>query len=173
MHAYVSEPQVFSLGLVPPRTPERADAQVPVDGSLGPARHGRCSHVYFRSRQEPADVAYGFLDIEVSLQARRDGSFWFELYCVGDGFQSATGSGREHPLRFEIQAGERKLAAVEWQYPQIACGQLDPLVFSASVALTPQTYELADRVFIPSVEAIAQSCTATHSFVASRHADHT
>jgi hypothetical protein len=153
MHQYVSESQWFSLGRIPPRTPERADAQVPVDGSLGEARYGRCSHLYFRSVDEPAEVAYGFLDLEVSIQARRDGSFGFEAYCIGDGFQSGHGSGSRVPLRFEVWGDDARLACIHWHYPKVASGQLDPLAFSAPIALTANAFALADRVFIPPVAA--------------------
>lgn len=156
MDDFASEPQCFSLGLLPPRTPERADAQVPCDAQLGPVRYGRCSHVYFRSTSEPADVAFGFLDIEVSIQLCRDGKVEFELYCMGDGFQSARGAGQANPLRFEVWSSDHRLASIDWHYPLLVCGRTDPLAFSATIALAAEAFSRADRIFIPSANADVQ-----------------
>lgn len=159
MDHYFSEPRWFSIGHAPPRTPERPDAQVPVDASLGHARHGRCSHVYFRSSAEPEDAAFGFLDLEVAIQLRRNGQVAFDLYCIGDGFQSGCANGKDKPLRFEVWGGDRRLASVDWAYPAIACGQSDPLAFSTDIALSPADFASADRIFMPASPADVQSCT--------------
>jgi hypothetical protein len=46
-----------------------------------------------------------------------------------------------------------RLACIDWHYPKVASGQLDPLAFSAPIALTANAFALADRVFIPPVAA--------------------
>ena len=100
-------PQFASLGPVPPRMPGRADAQVPHDLADGPARYARIAHLYFYADATPADPAFGFVDIEISLQQLGDGRYDVELYCTGDGYQSGTGVAGDTPLTFAFAAGNR------------------------------------------------------------------
>ena len=63
--------QFCSLGPLPPRTPARADPQVPKDGKLGPCAHGKINSFYFYADGSEDDPAFGFCDIEVSVHGLR------------------------------------------------------------------------------------------------------
>lgn len=154
-----SEPQLSLLGRIPPRTPGRSDAQVPQEGSLGEARYARFPHLYFYAEPGGADPVYGLLDIEISIQRRRDGVVWLEAYCVGDGYQSGHGSGQKHPLIVEIATGDLTLARIDWHYPSVLCGHFDPMTFETKTDLSLEDFERVDRIFLPSVAAIAESCS--------------
>lgn len=154
-----SEPQLLLLGRIPPRTPGRSDAQVPQDASLGEGRYARFAHLYFYSEPSGTDPAYGLLDIEISIQQRRDGKVWLEAYCVGDGYQSSHGSGREHPLIIEIGSGDRTLATIKWHYPSVLCGHFDPMIFETRTDMSAEDFARADRIYLPSVVAVAESCS--------------
>ena len=154
-----SEPQLISLGRVPPRTPGRSDAQVPHDPEQGESRYARISHLYFYSGSSFSDPVYGLLDIEIALQQRRDEDVWLEIYCVGDGYQSGRSSGAEQPLIVEILHGERKLTTVAWNYPDVLCGHFDPMYFEAKTDLSPRDFEAADRISLPEIRTVAASCS--------------
>jgi len=153
-----SEPKLSLFGRIPPRTPGRSDAQVPRDAELGPARYARIAHLYFYEAADAGDAAYGLLDIEISLQRRRNGEVWLEAFCVGDGYQSGCGSGTRHPLVFELRSGERTLATAEWKYPEVLCGHFDPMTFATKTSLSPSDFESADQIYLPSIMAVAESC---------------
>lgn len=157
-----SEPKLSFFGRIPPRTPGRSDAQVPREADLGPARYARIAHLYFYEQSDDTDPAYGLLDIEVALQCRQNGDVWLEAYCVGDGYQSGRGSGSKHPLVFEVKSGERTLGKAEWKYPEVMCGHFDPMTFATKTALSRSDFEAADQIYLPSVKAVAESCTGAH-----------
>jgi hypothetical protein len=153
-----SEPQLSLFGRVPPRTPGRSDAQVPREAELGPARYARIAHLYFHETTDNADPIYGLLDIEISLQCRRNGEVWLEVYCIGDGYQSGCGSGTKHPLVFELRRGEHTVGKAAWHYPAVLCGHFDPMTFAVKIDISRADFETIDRIYLPSARASAQSC---------------
>lgn len=165
-----SEPQLALLGTIPPRTPGRSDAQVPGDAAIGPARYARIAHLYFYEEPERTDAAYGLLDLEISIQRRRNDEIWLEVSCIGDGYQAGHGSGREYPLVFEIQGADRTLATVEWRYPAIICGHFDPMTFAFKTTLSAAEFELAEQIRLPAVAAQSQSCSGAPPALGGPHA---
>lgn len=150
--------QRCELGPVPPRTPGRADAQLPRDDAVGLVRYGRIGHFYFYHVGSNDDPAFGFVDVELSAQQVAPGKVRVEAYCIGDGYQSARGSGLDHPLVIELRAGERALASVEWRYPEVLCGHADPLDFSVDINLSEADFAALDSAVMPAVSASATPC---------------
>jgi hypothetical protein len=153
-----SLPQMCLLGPVPPRTPGRSDAQVPSETSRGASRYGRIPFVYFYHEGVHEDPAFGLLDIEIAVQRRGPRSFQFEIYCIGDGYQSGQGSSDPQPLLVEFRAGTRAVARAEWPYPTILNGHMDALSFSAAIELSESDFQEIDSVMIPSVRAEVTIC---------------
>jgi hypothetical protein len=153
-----SLPQMCLLGPMPPRTPGRSDAQVPSDASRGESKYGRIPFVYFYQDGLKADPAFGLLDIEIAIQRRGHRSFQFEIYCVGDGYQSGQGSSAPQPLAIEFRAGARAVAKAEWPYPTVLNGHMDPLGFSAPIELKDADFQEIDSALLPSVRAEVTIC---------------
>lgn len=148
-----SYPQFCSLGLLPPRVPGRSDAQVPMDRSRGRTRHARFPCAYFYSQVATDDPMFGFVDLEVSLQRIAEGHVEFELYCVGDGYQSGTGRGDGTPLRIEVCCGERVVVGIDWRYPHVHTGRMDPMTYQLRLEIPDAEFDAADRIRLPSVDA--------------------
>lgn len=153
-----SLPQMCLLGPPPPRTPGRSDPQVPSDSSRGDSKYGRIGFVYFYQDGMQADPTFGLLDIEIAIQRRGLKAFEFEIYCIGDGYQSGHGSSKPQPLEIEFRAGVRTVAKAEWRYPTILNGHMDALTFSAPIELADEDFGELDSVFLPSVRAEATIC---------------
>jgi hypothetical protein len=153
-----SLPQMCLLGPVPPRTPGRSDAQVPSSTDRGESKYGRIPFVYFYREGAEADPAFGLLDIEIAIQRRGANLFHFEIYCIGDGYQSGHGSSRPQPLAIEFRAGSRVVAVAEWRYPDVLDGHMDALTFAAPMTLTDSEYRAIDSALLPSVRASATIC---------------
>lgn len=153
-----SFPQMCLLGPMPPRTPGRSDAQVPSDASRGESKYGRIPFVYFYQEGLKADPTFGLLDIEIAIQRRTPQAFQFEIYCIGDGYQSGHGSSAPQPLSIEFRIGERIVTKAEWRYPTILNGHMDPLTFSVPIRLTDREFEQIDSALLPSVRAEATIC---------------
>jgi hypothetical protein len=152
-----SLPQMCLLGPTPPRTPGRSDAHVPSDAESGDSKYGRIPYVYFYQNGRDGDATFGMLDIEIAVQ-RRGKKFQFEIYCIGDGYQSGHGSSDLQPLAIEFRAGSRTAAVAEWRFPKVLNGHMDPLTFSAEIALDENDFREIDIVFLPSVRAEATIC---------------
>jgi len=153
-----SLPQTCLLGPMPPRTPGRSDAQVPSDSSRGESKYGRIPFVYFYSEGAKADATFGLLDIEIAIQRRGPKTFQFEIYCIGDGYQSGHGSSEPEPLAIEFLVGARVVAKAEWRYPTVLNGHMDALTFSAPIELTDRDFAEIDCALLPSVRAEATIC---------------
>jgi hypothetical protein len=154
-----SLPQMCLLGPMPPRTPGRSDAQVPSDSSRGESKYGRIPFVYFyHQKGVKADPAFGLLDIEIAIQRRGPQSFQFEIFCVGDGYQSGQGSSAPQALAIEFRAGDRAVAKAEWPYPTVLNGHMDPLSFSAAIELDDADFQEIDSAVLPSVRAEVTIC---------------
>ncbi|UPK32677.1 hypothetical protein IVB18_31030 [Bradyrhizobium sp. 186] len=146
------------LGPMPPRTPGRSDPQVPSDAGRGDSKYGRIPFVYFYREGLKADPTFGLLDIEIAIQRRGSDAFQFEIYCIGDGYQSGHGSSKPQPLAVEFRIGARTVAKADWPYPIVLNGHMDALTFSAPIAITDGDFEKIDSAFLPSVGAEATIC---------------
>lgn len=153
-----SLPQMCLLGPIPPRAPGRSDAQVPSDAARGESKYGRIPFVYFYRDGLKTDPAFGLLDIEIAIQRRGPTAFEFEVYAIGDGYQSGHGSSELQPLVIEFRAGARTVTSAEWRYPKILNGHMDALTFSAPVELTDDEFLNLDSVYLPPVRAAATIC---------------
>lgn len=150
--------QFCSLGPLPPRSPARPDPQVPQNYDLGPCAHGKIGAFYFFTHGSKDDPAFGFFDIEVSVQSLAAGKVRLELYCIADGYQSSRGVSTRHPLRIAIQSGETTLATAEWFFADVICGHADPMHFSADLDIEPASFTSIDRVALLPVAGLSQPC---------------
>jgi hypothetical protein len=148
------------LGLIPPRTPGRSDAQVPTDLARGESKYGRIPFVYFYQDGLKGDATFGLLDIEIAVQRFGPKAFQLEIYCIGDGYQSGHGSSQPQPLVVELRSGTQTVTAAEWRYPDILSGHTDPLTYSRSIDLSEAGFQSLDNVLLPSVRAEATICLA-------------
>jgi hypothetical protein len=146
------------LGPMPPRTPGRSDAQVPSDAGRGDSKYGRIAFVYFYQQGLKTDPTFGLLDLEIAIQRRGPKTFQFEIYCIGDGYQSGHGSSEPEPLAIEFLVGARVVAKAEWRYPTVLNGHMDALTFSVPIELTDNDFEQIDSALLPSVRAEATIC---------------
>ena len=147
-------PRVFvSIGPVPPRTPGRTDAQVPTLLDDGPARYARLPHLYFYTDDAARDAAFGFVDIEVSVQ-RLGGRYDVEIYCSADGYQSGSGSADGVPLRIDFCAGDRIAGSIAWPFPDVRSGTSDPLTFRTRLDIGGADFEAIDTLVVPGATAI-------------------
>jgi hypothetical protein len=150
--------QFCSLGPLPPRTPARPDAQVPKDHTLGPCRHGKIGSFYFFERGSKDAPAFGFFDIELSVQTLPAGKVRIELYAVADGYQSSRGIGAKHPLKIALMCGEETLARADWAFPDVLCGYADPMNFAVDVDLDGDAFARLDRIALLDVEGFSSPC---------------
>ena len=95
---------------------------MPRDRTLGPCAHGTIGAFYFYAEGSRDDPAFGFCDIEVSVQSVADGKVRLELYCIADGYQSARGVGARYPLKIAVIARDHVLAVADWHFADVICG---------------------------------------------------
>lgn len=145
--------QHCALGPLPPRTPGRADPQVPTLPPRGAVRYGRIPLLYFYMDDRPEDPAFGLLDIEVSVAAPVDGRSAVEVYCVGDGYQGGQGSARGEPLQIRLCAAGHAVAALGWVYPDVLSGHADAMTFAAEVPMSAADFEALDGLLVPPARA--------------------
>jgi len=150
--------QFCSLGPLPPRTPARADPQVPKDYKLGQCLHGKIGAFYFYAEGSRDDPAFGFCEIELSVQRVAENSVRLELYCIADGYQSTRGVGASYPLRIAVLAGERVLGTADWHFPDVICGHADPMHFAADMELSDGLFVEIDRVELARTSGEAKPC---------------
>lgn len=150
--------QICSLGPVPPRTPDRPDAQVPKDIAMGPCRHGKIGAFYFYEAGSRDDAAFGFFDIEVSVQMVPTGKARLEIYCIADGYQSARGIGVGHPIEVALLAGDRAVATAAWTFPDVICGNADPMSFAIDIDVSEDDFQQLDRAMLLDVEGFSVPC---------------
>jgi hypothetical protein len=106
---------------------------VPRDRALGPCAHGTIGAFYFYAEGARDDPAFGFCDIEVSVQAVADGKVRLELYCIADGYQSARGVGARCPLKIAVMVKDQVRAVAEWHFADVICGHADPMNFATDL----------------------------------------
>ena len=150
--------QFCSLGQLPPRTPARSDPQVPRDRALGACAHGKIGAFYFYAEGSSDDPAFGFCDIEVSVQAVAAGKVRLELYCIADGYQSARGVGARHPLKIAVMAKDRVLAVAAWHFPDVICGHADPMHFTTDMEISDELFARIDRIELAGTSGEAEPC---------------
>ena len=150
--------QFCSLGPVPPRTVGRPDPQVPKDRSLGPCRHGKIGAFYFYHKGSNDDAAFGFFDIELSVQAITPNKARVELYCIADGYQSSRGIGLGHPLRIALMAEDETLGAAEWTFNNVICGHADPMNFATDIDFDQANLQRLDRIVLLDVQGLSAPC---------------
>jgi hypothetical protein len=147
-----------SLGPLPPRTPARADAQVPKDRKLGKCAHGVIGAFYFYADGSEDDAAFGFCDIELSVQQIAPCTVRVEMYCIADGYQSARGVGADHPLKIAVLAGDQILGVARWHFADVICGHADPMHFSADLEIDDSMFALIDRIELQKTEGRSLPC---------------
>jgi len=150
--------QFCSLGPVPPRTPARADARVPKDRTRGPCRHGKIGSFYFFANGSQDDPAFGFFDIELSVQRLASGTVRVELYAIADGYQSSRGIGTGHPIKIALMSDNKIVASTEWVFPDVICGHADPMNFASDLELEASAFQSLDRIDLLAVEGFASPC---------------
>lgn len=150
--------QFCSLALVPPRTPARPDARVPEDRARGPCRHGKIGAFYFYECGSQDDPAFGFFDIELSVQSLPSGKVRVELYGIADGYQSSRGIGARHPLKIALMSDNKMVACTEWKFPDVICGHADPMSFAADIDLDAGAFQTIDRIDLLAVGGLSTPC---------------
>lgn len=147
--------QLCALGPPPPRTPGRADPQVPATPVSGRVLHGRIPHLYFHFDAGQQDAAFGMLDIEIAVCEPARGRSRVELYCVGDGYQAGTGTRRGEVLVIELRSREGIVAVVEWRWPDVVSGRAEVMCLTTDVAMSDADFASLDRAAIPPAHAWA------------------
>jgi hypothetical protein len=150
--------QSCSLGPLPPRTPGRPDPQVPRDAKFGSCRHGKIGAFYFYAAGSRDDPAFGFFDIELSVQLINADTLRVELYCVADGYQTARGIGSDHPIRIAVLAGNEVVTTVEWRFSDVICGHADPMNFSTDISVPGVAFAGIDGIALDKVEGRSAPC---------------
>ncbi|UPK29861.1 hypothetical protein [Bradyrhizobium sp. 195] len=131
---------------------------MPKDYKLGPCAHGKIGAFYFYAGGSQDDPAFGFCEIELSVQYVAGDRMRIELYCVADGYQSARGVGARHPLKIAVLAGETVLGTVNWHFPDVICGHADPMHFAADIDLDEGLFPRADRVELSPTSGESEPC---------------
>jgi hypothetical protein len=150
--------QFCSLGPLPPRTPARADPQVPNDRDLGPCAHGKIGAFYFYADGSNDDPAFGFCEIELSVQSVGPSRVRLELYCIADGFQSARGIGTRYPLKIAVMAKDKIVAVADWHFADVICGHADPMHFAADLDIDDEDFAQIDCIELHGTWGEAASC---------------
>ena len=150
--------QFCSLGPLPPRTPARPDPQVPRDRKLGSCVHGKIGAFYFYEKGSNDDPAFGFIDVELSVQDISTGKVRVELYCVADGYQTSRGVGANHPIRLAIKAGAKTVGLADWHFADVICGHADPMNFFTDIDIGDTSFSLIDRIDLLAVDGLSTPC---------------
>jgi hypothetical protein len=130
---------------------------VPKDYKLGPCSYGKIGAFYFYADGSRDDPAFGFCEIELSIQRVARHRVRLELYCIADGYQSARGVGSRCPLKIAVLAGERVLAGANWYFPDVICGHADPMHFAADVEIDELFAEI-DRIELSPTSGQSEPC---------------
>src|SRR5262249_2519933 len=120
--------------------------------------HGVIGAFYFYADGADDDPAFGFCDIELSVQRIVQGTVRVELYCVADGYQSARGVGTNHPLKIAVRAGDKVLGVANWHFADVICGHADPMHFSADLAIDDAMFGLIDRIELQKTAGQSRPC---------------
>jgi hypothetical protein len=131
---------------------------VPRDRALGPCAHGAIGAFYFYAEGSRDDPAFGFCDIEFSVQSVADGKVRLELYCIADGYQTARGVGARYPLKIAVMAKERVLAVTDWYFADVICGHADPMNFAIDLDIAGELFAQIDRIELQETKGESRAC---------------
>jgi len=131
---------------------------VPRDRTLGACRHGIIGAFYFYAAGSHDDPAFGFCDIEISVQQVSVGKVRLELYCVADGYQSARGVGARHPLKIAVMTNDRVLAVAGWHFSDVICGHADPMSFATDLDIADELFAALDRIELQATAGESRPC---------------
>jgi hypothetical protein len=131
---------------------------VPRDRALGVCMHGVIGAFYFYAEGSHDDPAFGFCDIEVSVQQVAAGKVRLELYCVADGYQSARGVGTSRPLKIAVMAGDRVLAVAGWHFSDVICGHADPMSYATDLDIADELFASVDRIELQATTGESRPC---------------
>lgn len=131
---------------------------MPRDRALGACTHGAIGAFYFFADGSRDDPAFGFCDIEVSVQRVAADQVRLELYCIADGYQSARGVGAEHPLQIAVIAMDRVLAVANWHFSDVICGAADPMNFSTDLDIADELFAQIDRIELQATRGESRPC---------------
>ena len=119
---------------------------MPRDRALGACTHGAIGAFYFYAEGSRDDPAFGFCDIELSVQRVATGRVRLELYCIADGYQSARGVGARHPLKIAVIAKDQILAVANWHFSDVIGGTADPMNFTTDLDIAEELFTQIDRI---------------------------
>lgn len=131
---------------------------MPRERALGPCAHGKIGAFYFYAEGSRDDPAFGFCDIEVSIQAVAAGKARLELYCIADGYQTARGVGARHPLKIAVMAKDRVLGVAAWHFADVICGHADPMSFATDLEIADELFAQIDRIELQATEGESRAC---------------
>ena len=120
--------------------------------------HGKIGSFYFYEKGSDHDAAFGFFDVELSVQSISTGKIRIELYCVADGYQTSRGVGAEHPIKLAIMADSKVVGSTEWCFPDVICGHADPMNFSTDIDIGDTSFSLIDRIDLLGVDGLSAPC---------------
>jgi hypothetical protein len=146
MTKWYAPPQFCSLGPPPPRTPARPDPQVPRVPDAGPSRWGKIGAFYFFIQGTKDEPAFGFFDMEISLQLLAGEKVRFELYAIADGYQQCGAFGEEHPVNISLTRQGKLIADIRWIFPDLPDGAADPVSFDFDIAIGKEDWLSVDCV---------------------------
>lgn len=113
---------------------------------------------YFYADGSRDDPAFGFCDIEVSVQRVAEGKVRLELYCIADGYQTARGVGSAHPLKIAVIAKDAVLAVAAWHFPDVICGHADPMNFATDLDIADELSAQIDRIELQATAGECRPC---------------
>jgi hypothetical protein len=125
---------------------------------LGACAHGKIGAFYFYLDGSGDDAAFGFCDIEVSVQHVAQNKVRFELYCIADGYQSARGVGSTHPVTVGIMAKGRALAFANWHFADVICGHADPMSFGTDLDIADEFFAQIDGIELQNIKGESRPC---------------
>ena len=131
---------------------------MPRDRTLGACTHGAIGAFYFYAEGSADDPAFGFCDIELSVQRVAADRVRLELYCIADGYQSARGVGARHPLKIAVMAKDRVLAVAAWHFSDVICGAADPMNFATDLAIADELFAQIDRIELQATSGESRPC---------------
>ncbi len=109
-------------------------------------------------RIDSSAPAFGFFDVELSVQSISTGKVRIELYCVADGYQTSRGVGASHPVKLAIMADGKVVGSAEWCFADVICGHADPMNFSTDIDIGDTSFSLIDRIDLLKVDGLSAPC---------------
>jgi hypothetical protein len=123
-----------------------------------PGRAFLVGSFYFYAKDSDDDAAFGFFDVELSVQSISTGKIRVELYCVADGYQTSRGIGASHPLQLAIVARGKTVGSAEWPFADVICGHADPMNFSIDIDIGDTSFSVIDQIDLVAVDGLSAPC---------------